>query len=341
MKEKTQINIKDGTIQICSFAFKGCDYLTEILIPDSVTSIGDEAFRSCSLLKKVTMPNSVSTVGKGVFYGCKSLKSVILSKNITTLSSFMDKRPLSMGEMLYGGDGVYFGGFFENCYSLSTITIPNSITNVECDAFSCCSSLKEIICLCKIPPKLFGHYYPYEGYVKNIFISQDCILKIPKGTKQAYMDAWGVEEQDVEEFELTSGDCGENVSYELKDNGALIITGNGTIADNAFENDNRIKKVIIEEGGTFIGANSFKDCKRLRFIEIASSVEEIGDWAFAGCENMISIIVKSDLPPIVGGNVFEGLENSVEIVVPASTIRYYKAAKGWNKFTNYVAIDLC
>ena len=56
---------------------------------------------------------------------------------------------------------------------------------------------------------------------------------------------------------------------------------------------------------------------------------------------MISIIVKSDLPPIVGGNVFEGLENSVEIVVPASAIRYYKAAKGWNKFTNYVAIDLC
>jgi hypothetical protein len=54
---------------------------------------------------------------------------------------------------------------------------------------------------------------------------------------------------------------------------------------------------------------------------------------------VISIIVKRDLPPIVGSNTFEGLESSVEIVVPASAMRYYKAAKGWNKFTNYVAID--
>ena len=84
---------------------------------------------------------------------------------------------------------------------------------------------------------------------------------------------------------------------------------------------------------------SFKDCGRLRFVEIASSVEEIGDGAFAGCENVISITIKSDLPPIVGSNTFEGVESSVEIVVPALAMRYYKAAKGWNKFTNYVAID--
>lgn len=107
------------------------------------------------------------------------------------------------------------------------------------------------------------------------------------------------------------------------------------------ENENRIKKAIIEDGVIFISANTFKDCKRLRFVEIASSVEEIGDGVFAECENVISIIVKSDLPPIVGSNTFEGLESSVEIVVPTSAMRYYKAAKGWNKFTNYVAIDLC
>ena len=76
-------------------------------------------------------------------------------------------------------------------------------------------------------------------------------------------------------------------------------------------------------------------------MEIESPLEEIADGAFAGCENVISIIVKNDLPPIVGSNTFEGVESSVEIVVPESAMRYYKAAKGWNKFTNYVAIDLC
>ena len=69
------------------------------------------------------------------------------------------------------------------------------------------------------------------------------------------------------------------------------------------------------------------------------SVEETGDGAFAGCENVISITVKSDIPPIVGANTFDGLENSVEIVVPASAMRYYKVAKGWNRFTNFVAIE--
>lgn len=77
----------------------------------------------------------------------------------------------------------------------------------------------------------------------------------------------------------------------------------------------------------------------MRIVEIASSVEEIGDGAFAGCENIVALTVASDLPPIVGPNTFADVEGSIEVAVPATALRYYKGAKYWNKFTNFVAMD--
>ena len=339
------IKIPNSVTVINYGAFSDCTSLKSIEIPNSVTSIGGSVFSGCTSLKSIEIPNSVSEIGKAVFYGCCALTSIVLSDNIVSLESdkYEDadyffyvyrgffENCTSLVSMVIPNNVTVIGDYaFSGCTSLVSIIIPNSVTSIGAYTFSKCTSLAFIVCLSE---KIESKNY--------VYLPDGCIVKVPKGTMQTYIEDWGVKEQNIEEFELASGECRENISYELKDNGTLFVLGYGSIENDAFKNDNRIKKAIIKEGVTTIGENAFKDCRKLRIVEIESPLEEIADGAFAGCENVISIIVKNDLPPIVGSNTFEGVESSVEIVVPESAMRYYKAAKGWNKFTNYVAIDLC
>ena len=147
--------------------FGRCYSLTSITIPNSVTSIGDEAFYNCSSLTSIIIPNSVTIVGGGVFYGCKNLKSVVLSNNIVSLSSS-------------GNDGGPVG-FFDYCSSLTSLTIPNSVTSIGNCAFRNCSSLTSITLNSTTPPSIIRHSY-YDGYVFegvdnsiSIYVPCDCV----------------------------------------------------------------------------------------------------------------------------------------------------------------------
>ena len=123
----TSITIPNSVTSIGELAFAWCSGLTSVTFGSGVTSIGDYAFCECSALTSITIPNSVIEIGGAMFYGCDSLKSVVLSENMTSLPE---------SDMLEG--------FFEDCASLTSITIPNSVTSIGGGAFRGCSSLTSI-----------------------------------------------------------------------------------------------------------------------------------------------------------------------------------------------------
>ena len=92
--------------------------------------------------------------------------------------------------------------------------------------------------------------------------------------------------------------CGENLTWELSEDGTLTISGSGKMADYddpnsqpwAGQRDN-IKHLVVTDGVTSIGINAFRYCINLGSVDLsgASSLSTIGDNAFHYCINLGSV----------------------------------------------------
>lgn len=73
------------------------------------------------------------------------------------------------------------------------------------------------------------------------------------------------------------------ITYTLSDDGKLVISGTGSIADDAFAGNTKITSVVISEGVTGIGSRAFTGCTNL------TSLTSIGNDAFKNCAKLRSI----------------------------------------------------
>ncbi len=125
---------------------------------------------------------------------------------------------------------------------------------------------------------------------------------------------------------IESGSCGENVKYTLDSEGVLTISGEGRMygygIDTLFDQKS-IKKVIIENGVTYIGQSVFQDCTEMTSVIIPDSVTEIYDRAFQGCSSLKSLIIPNSVKE-VGWGAFEGCIGVQSIIISqgVETIRH-------------------
>ena len=75
---------------------------------------------------------------------------------------------------------------------------------------------------------------------------------------------WQNEEAETADEALVFSD-GEDtgITYTLSDDGKLVISGTGSIADDAFAGNTKITSVVISEGVTGIGSGAFTGCTNL------------------------------------------------------------------------------
>ncbi len=163
-------SIPDSVKSIDHYAFSGCTQLTSIKIPESVTSIDYSAFNGCTSLTSIKIPDSVTSIDDSAFANCDKLTNITIPDSVTSIvmtalfnTAYYNNESNWVNGVLYIGNllidtkkdisGKYnikqgtktiaWGAFF-SCTSLTSITIPDSVTSIGGSAFSDCNSLTSI-----------------------------------------------------------------------------------------------------------------------------------------------------------------------------------------------------
>ena len=122
----------------------------------------------------------------------------------------------------------------------------------------------------------------------------------------------------------SSGQCGENVSWSLSDDGTLTISGDGHMDDYFQSNDDpapwfgereKITAAVVKEGVRNVGTYAFYDCQSLRTVSLAGSVTAIGKGAFRDCVRLDG----AALPPqvtVIETETFANCRHLSDLTVP-------------------------
>ena len=178
---------------------------------------------------------------------------------------------------------------FIGCRSLTSLVIPDSVTNIGDYAFSGCRSLTDIV----IPDSVtnIGDYAFWNCRSLTNIVIPDSVTSI--------------------------GDNAFEYCFSLSN--LIIPDGVTSIGDGAFVGCNSLSSVVIPDSVSCIGNNAFWGCESLTDIVIPDSVASIGDYAFYDCRSLTEVVIPDSVTSI-GDKAFFLCRSLTDIVIPESVV---------------------
>jgi hypothetical protein len=200
---------------------------------------------------------------------------------------------------------------FNNCTSLTSITIGNSVTSIGDYAFLRCTSLTSIT----IPDNV-------TSIGNDTFYNCSSLTTIEVGAENVnYADVNGVlfNKEKTVLHTYPAGKTGDNY---------VIANSVTSIGYYAFFQCTSLTSITIPDSVTSIGESAFYKCTNLTSVTIPDGVTSIGRGAFDSCSSLTSITFMG-AAPTVGGNAFYGVADGAVAVLTGENLGSYK----WNGLT--------
>ena len=278
-----------------------------------VTSIG-RAFKNNHLIRGVDIRACIDNLESECFKGCAILEKVNLGEGLTKIPN----------------------AAFYDCVSLISINIPQTVEAIGAYAFYNCSSINTLT----IPAVVtsFGlHAFEYSSIKNLLFEDGDGELDLPPSSTQS---------KELHGSYNYNGWVYTNLGYFANTNIESLYLGRN-IKD---------KDITIKYGGTTYFTcfdDPFYNISSLKIIKIGENVTRIGsrkrtvsehgmsvsnNVSFSKCNNVDSVLVKANIPPIDAKFSDNTYKYYGSLVVPSGTIETYKSTDGWKEF-KYIIED--
>jgi len=328
---------------IDSEAFSGCEMFNSVILLDAVTLIGENAFADCPNVTIWCNENSTAHIyavehaisyeilnpeatpvtyeengftyyimnGEAIAIDCDTtLTSVTVPATVngypvTTLrETFKDNTALKTVTLSDGLKTIESEAFSGS--GITSIEIPDSVTEVDGFAFYECKELKTAT-LSKNMKEVATYCFAYTGLTSVTIPGNIKVIR-----EYAFCGCPGIENiticDGVESIEYAAFTSWGSSKYtELRIPGSVK-----TIASSAFYNP-ELESIVLEEGVqsfgslfnktkvtnvtipstvTKIDSWAFQDCKGLTEITIPGTVKSVGDYAFYNCTTLETVILE-------------------------------------------------
>ena len=164
---------------------------------------------------------------------------------------------------------------FEDCDSLTSVTIPDSVTTIGEGAFAGCKSLKEF---------------------KGKFAADGGRCLIIDGVLNAFALGCGVTQYTISDSVKT---IGKSTFYKCTSLTSVTIPDSvTTIGESAFSWCDSPTSLTIPDSVTTIRKSAFWACTSLTSVTIGNGVTTIGDSVFWGCTSLTSVTIPDSVTTI-------------------------------------------
>lgn len=304
-----------GTVAIVEYVGSS----DSVSIPTTVGSnpvkyIDSEAFANSTFIKSISLPSSLNSVGKGLFSGCSELDRI----NVYGVSNYrsegnclIDNRTNTIvagcKSSVIPDDGsvtAICDFAFSNLSTLTSISIPATVTSISSRAFYECENVTSIT----VDPN-----NPVYYSIDNCLIERDSKTLVLAANNCVIPDDGSIEH--IGEYAYWKSS--EIVELDIPD-------GVTSIGDFAFYGCTSLASADIPDGMTSIGNSAFYGCTSLASVDIPSSVTSIGNSAFYGCTAFASIDIPDGVTSI-GSYAFADCRGVESITVDENNTSYHSS----------------
>ncbi|MBO5787849.1 MAG: leucine-rich repeat domain-containing protein, partial [Bacteroidaceae bacterium] len=209
---------------------------------------------------------------------------------------------------------------FSGCFGLTSIEIPNSVTSIGWSAFSGCTGLKTVFNFSNLT------FIKGSSDYGSIAYHADKVINAPNGFIDG--DFGWFENEDGMTLAGYLGDATE-LTLPTEYNGKSVTS----IGSYAFYKCSSLTSIVIPNSVTSIGDSVFSDCTGLTSVVIPSSVTRIGDSAFSGCTGLTSVVIPSSVTRI-GYDAFYNC-SGLKTVINFSNLTFSKGSSNYGYVAYY------